>query len=175
MKKLSVLALILIFAAGAAITGCGDTEPTPVKNDDTTTQVTITNEFKIGFDTYKIETIDLSTYGYYSSTEDKTYIFVEGSDATLGDADFVIWFDGNATGTFKTVDGTAHFACGTGEKGTIYREEFTSDGGTVTVNVTEYGAVDGQIKGTFSGTVMKSLNSFNVSNGKFDVTRDDDQ
>ncbi len=176
MKKLSIILLVIAATAiGLGNTGCGDTAtPTPVDttNNDTTGTEVIVNEFKIGFDTYRLNLEDAKTYGVYNKAAKRTYIYVSGNDASNGDADFILEFEGNAKGTFNnTSPGTALLDLGTGTVGNVRREEFTSDGGTVTIMVTEYGAVGEKIKGTFSGTVMKGVNSVQIKNGQFQVTR----
>jgi hypothetical protein len=177
MKKLSFITLALVAVIfGVNNTGCSGTEtPDPVDTlpGDTTPVEVIVNEFKIGFDTYKLNIEEDLTYGVYNSASDRTYIYVSGNDGSNGDADFAIEFDGNVAGTFtNTPPETATFACGTGTVGDIRREEFTADGGTISITVTEYGdELTGVIKGTFTGTVMKGVNSYQVRNGKFEVKR----
>ena len=66
---------------------------------------------------------------------------------------------------------------GAGEEGTIYREEFSASGSTMNIEVTEYGDIGEHIKGTFSGIVKngRTSHSVNITKGKFDVIRRDDQ
>ncbi len=177
MKKLSFLTLALAAVIlGFNNTGCQTTttpEPQDTLPGDTTPVEEIVNEFKIGFDTYRLNIEEDLTYGVYNSAADRTYVYVSGNDGSNGDADFEFEFDGNMAGTFTNQNGgTATFACGTGTIGDIRREEFSADNGSISITVTEYGDEGtGVIKGTFTGTVLKGVNSYQVRNGKFEVKR----
>ncbi|MBL6729415.1 MAG: hypothetical protein ISP74_00705 [Bacteroidia bacterium] len=183
MKKITLI--LLLFSATALImtTGCGsDDKPTTPSNNnpqDSTTTASIDNQIQIGLELFKFnEDID-RTFGEYNSSDTSTYISVFGNDPNYGDASFNITFPGQTTGSFVTVVGSSEvdFQAGAGEEGTIYREEFSASGSTMNIEVTEYGAIGEHIKGTFSGTVKngKTGQSVNITKGKFDVIRRDDQ
>ena len=169
--------MIVAASFGISNTGCSDTPVTPKPVDTTDTTgggggEPIVNGFKIGFDQYDLTIEESLTYGVYNKAADRTYIYVSGNDGKNGDADFDFEFKGNMAGTFTNQSGgSLVFSCGTGTVGDIKREEFASDAGLFTVVVTEYGAVGEMIKGTFSGQVKKGTNTYNVSNGYFEVER----
>jgi len=181
MKNLSLILLIVSAAALTMTTGCGDdTNTTPTNNtQDSTSTVTIENQIQIGLELFKLnEEVD-RTFGEYTTSETSTYISVFGNDQNYGDASFNITFPGESTGTFVTEEGSSvvDFQAGAGEEGTIRREEYSASGSTMTIVVTEYGAIGEHIKGTFSGTVKngRTGQSVNITKGKFDVVRRDDQ
>lgn len=157
-------------------TGCSDpVEPTPTDTTDTTdTADPIVNSFTIGFDQYDLNLIESETFGVYNTAADRVYIYVSGNDSKNGFADFNIEIPNDSLGTYDTRNG-AVFEVGTGTKGDVRREEFSADNSTLTVVLTEYGAVGEKIKGTFSGTVMRGIQSVQIKNGKFEVTRIDDE
>lgn len=177
MKNISIILLALVAAVfGFSNTGCNETtEPTPVDttNNDTTATSNKAASFTLGFDNYELDVDGAGTYGVYNVAANKTYIYIKGNDGKLGNADFEISVDSNTVGSYATSTGAAYLGVGTGEG--VKREEFTSDNGGVTVVITEYGAVGGKIKGTFSGTVRKGINSFQLKNGSFEVTRKPDE
>ena len=182
MKNITLVLLLINAAALTLTTGCGDDTTTTQPNDnnqDSTPTVTIENQIQIGLELFKLnEEVD-RTFGEYITRDENTYISVFGNDQNFGDASFNITFPGKTTGTFVTEVGSSDvdFQAGAGEEGTIRREEYSASGSTVTIVVTEYGAIGEHIKGTFSGIVKngKTGQSVNISRGKFDVIRRDDQ
>ena len=182
MRKISLFLLLFSDASLIMTTGCGsdDTTTTPtVNNQDSTPTVTIDNQIQIGLELFKLNEETDRTFGEYETRDTSTYISVFGNDPNYGDASFNITFPGQTTGTFVTVSGSSDvdFQAGAGEEGTIYREEYSASGSTMTIVVTEYGAVGEHIKGTFSGVVKngRTGQSVNITKGKFDVIRRDDQ
>lgn len=179
MKNLAFVLLVIAAATiGLNNTGCSEVvEPTtPTDTTDTTeTGLVLDNRFTLGFDTYTIDEDENTTSGVYNIAADRTYIFAAGNDPKNGDADFNIEFPGDSVGTFTVKDDGIVFECGTGTKGTVKREEFSADNTNLTVIVTEYGAVGEKIKGTFSGKVMKGINSLDIKNGSFEVERSPDE
>lgn len=158
-------------------TGCSDpVEPTPTDTTDTTGNNTdaIVNSFKLGFDQYDLNLVESETFGVYNKAADRVYIFVSGNDARNGDADFNIEIPNDSLGTYDTRDG-AVFEVGTGTRGDVRREEFSADNSSVKITLTEYNPVGEKIKGTFSGTVMRGIQSVQIQNGKFEVTRLQDE
>jgi hypothetical protein len=178
------ITLLLLFGAAVALsltTGCGtdDTPTKPTNNtQDSTPTSTITNQIQIGLELFKLNENADKTFGQFDSGDSSTYISVYGNDGTNGDANFNITFPGQTTGTFTTVVGNSDvdFQAGAGEEGTIYREEFSASGSTMTIVVTEYGAIGEHIKGTFSGQVKngRTGQTVNITKGIFDVVRRDD-
>jgi hypothetical protein len=182
MKNITLILLLFSAAALTMTTGCGsdDTSTTPSDNtQDSTPTVSIENQIQIGLELFKLnEEVD-RTFGEYTTRDTSTYISVFGNDANYGDASFNITFPGQTTGTFVTEVGSSDvdFQAGAGEEGTIRREVYSASGSTMTIIVTEYGAVGDHIKGTFSGVVKngKTGQSVNITKGKFDVIRRDNQ
>jgi hypothetical protein len=183
MKKLMFVILVVIAASfGVTInTGCsGSGEPVPqdTTDNDTTPVVSDENGFKIGFDTYKLDVVEALTYGVYNKAANKTYIFVSGQDASQAaneeNADFALEVDSNVVGTYTKTDG-ARIDVGTGSG--IKRLEYTSDGASITIIITQYDAVGGRIKGTFSGSVKESnaVSTTPITGGYFDVLRKPDE
>jgi hypothetical protein len=91
---------------------------------------------------------------------------------------------GTGVGSFATIAGTlgSSLGMGIGSATTIYYETSTASGNTLNFVVTQYDAVGGRIKGTFSGTMRKRIGSgplttttVTVSNGTFDFLRTADQ
>ena len=182
MKKITLILLLTFTAALIMTTGCGsdDTSSTPNNNNqDSTPTVTLENQIQIGLKLFKLNEETDRTFGEYDTRDTSTYISVFGNDANHGDASFNITFPGQTTGTFVTVNGSSDvdFQAGSGEEGTVRREEFSASGSTMTIIVTEYGAIGEHIKGTFSGVVKngKTGQSVNITKGIFDVIRRDDQ
>lgn len=182
MKKITLFLLLFSVASLIMTTGCGsdDTTTTPTDNNqDSTSTVTIDNQIQIGLELFKLNEETDRTFGEYDMRDTSTYISVFGNDPNYGDASFNITFPGQTTGTFVTVNGSSDvdFQAGAGEEGTIYREEYSASGSTMTIVVSEYGAVGEHIKGTFSGVVKngRTGQSVNITKGKFDVIRRDDQ
>jgi hypothetical protein len=183
MKKITLILFLFSAAALIMTTSCGsdDNTTTPSNNNsqDSTPTANINNQIQIGLELFKFNEDKNRTFGEYNSRDTTTYISVFGNDPNYGDASFNITFPGQTTGSFVTVIGSSDvdFQAGAGEEGTIYREEFSASGSTMNIEVTEYGAVGEQIKGTFSGVVKngRTGQSVNISKGKFDVIRRDDQ
>lgn len=182
MKNFTLLCVAAIIASLSLVTGCtDDTTTTTPTNDtqDSTPTATFTNQIQIGLELFKFNEVPDKTFGEYDSRDTSTYISVFGNDANYGDANFNITFPGQSTGTFTTVVGSSDvdFQAGAGEEGTIRREEFSASGSTMTIIVTEYGAVGERIKGSFSGQVKngKTGQTVNITKGLFDVIRRDDQ
>lgn len=182
MKKISFILMVLsALYIGSTSTGCSeDTVATPKTTDTTatedTTTVTAENQVNIGIKFYNIIPSAEGAVGRYSASTSKTTIAVDGIDAKNGPVNFDIKFTGTKTGTFTMAGGNLEFSCGRGELNTVYREEFGAAGSVFTVDITEYGAVGGKIKGTFSGTVKnaKTGQSVPVTLGVFSVTRGTD-
>jgi hypothetical protein len=181
MKKISLLAFILL-AVGFlfSTTGCDDDTPPepPVVPVDTTEVVELNNQMKVGFDLYKLNINEVLTDGFYSTGDNTTVINVSGNDGTQGDADFTLTFPGKTTGSFSTqgMGELATFEAGTGAIGDVRRIEMNAGITPFTIEVTEYGAVGEKIIGTFSGTVKNTNSqSIEITEGKFEVTRENDR
>jgi hypothetical protein len=184
MKKISLILIVLSTVyIGSISTGCSDkpvATPTPIdttNTGDTSGNAVIDNQINIGIKLYKLVTSKEGATGAYSVSTSKTTIAVDGIDSKNGPANFDIKFTGTNKGTFTMAGGNLEFACGRGELNTVYREEFGATGSIFTVDITEYGPVGGNIKGTFSGTVknLKTGQSVDVTLGVFSVTRGVDQ
>ncbi len=177
MKNISIVLLVIIAATfGFSNTGCKDTTTDPDPVDTTTTDTTSNSKlvkFTLGFDAYELDVDASGTYAVYNVAANTTYIYAKGNDGKLGNGDFEMEIDSNTTGTYTTASGAAYLGLGTGEG--VRREEFTSDDGGITIVISEYGAVGGKVKGTFSGKVRKGINSYDVKNGSFEVVRKPDE
>ncbi|MFY0643381.1 MAG: hypothetical protein JXR19_02835 [Bacteroidia bacterium] len=184
MKKLSLFILVLLAGTFALTTNtsCSGSGSEPLPDDTTDNNpdpVAKVNGFKIGIDpTYELDIVEPLTYAVYNKAANKTYVFVSGNDGTKPqneqDADFGLEFNTNMMGTYTKNEG-ARIDVGTGSG--IKRIEYTSDGAAITITVTEYGAVGGRVKGTFSGTVKAAnqVGTVNITGGFFDVKRIDDE
>ena len=179
MKNLSFI--IFVFAAllvGSTITGCGGDDPVPTPmtgNTDTTEETSAKNQVTVGLVAYNnIETETERTVARYNSTSDVTEIILYGSDPTNGAIDFNIEVPGQTAKLFSREDndGTA-FQIGTGIIGDLKRKEYSALTTPFTITVTEYGAVGGRIKGTFSGKVKNNNTgqTLDISKGVFDIER----
>ncbi len=162
------------------LTKCDDKPVTPTTTTpkDTTSQNTVINKFRAGFEVYNLDVIKDLTYGAYYVSDDETVIQISGisvknsvQGAVDGPGDVILHFPGNKTGTFKQADGKdVDLQIGTGEG--IKRNEYgTEAGSNVIITVTTYDAVNGRIKGTFSGTLKEGINSIVIDQGQFDVLR----
>lgn len=183
MKKISLILIVLSTVyIGSISTGCSDKPvATPVPKDttnvDTSGNVVTDNQINIGIKLYKLVTSKEGAKGGYSVSTSKTTISVDGIDSKNGAANFDIKFTGTKAGTFTIAGGNLEFACGRGERNTVFREEFGAATSVFIVDITEYGPVGGKIKGTFSGTVknIKTGQSVPVTLGVFSVTRGVDE
>lgn len=183
MKKITTLVLLVLAGTFAITThtSCGSSTP-PIPQDSTdnndSNAAGAVNGFKIGFDEYELDINASLTYGVYNKAANKTYIYVSGNDASQAEneqnAEFALEVDSNIVGSFGKNDG-ARIDVGTGSG--VKRLEYTSDGASITIVITEYGAPGGRIKGTFSGSVKESnaVSTTPITNGFFDVLRKDDE
>ncbi len=78
-------------------------------------------------------------------------------------ASFSLVFPGKTTGIFTQQSGTL-----------TYKVLNTYAAESLTINVTEYGAVGDHIKGTFSGDFQSTQGLITITNGKFCVIRQSD-
>lgn len=183
MKKFSLILLVAVAAVlGMSTTGCGgDETPVNPKPADTTTtgnETQVANSVRVGLRDFSIVTEKERTFGAYSTGKDETGVIVFGQDPKNGDIDFQITFPGKAKGTYITSETGANslvFGLGTGTEGDLKRQEHEASTTILTVSVTEYGAVGGKIKGTFSGQVKNTSGQIvNITKGIFEVVRKQD-
>ena len=183
MKKLQYFLLALMVAPLFMVSnGCGGDEAvTPPDTTDNTVKDTAGAGFKVGFDVYQLVLDQNQTDGHYRAADGKTIIFIVGRSKKAdqgvvdGKGEVELTFVGSAPGSYTQAnmdDVTIELA--TGEHPT--RTEYSYDANSkMVINITEYGPVGGQIKGTFSGTLKTGINSRDVRNGFFTVTRTADQ
>lgn len=182
MKKVTIVVLMVLAASFALTTNTGCSgNSTPLPQDTTgndSTEEGAKNGFKIGFDEYDLDISEVLTYGVYNSAANKTYITVAGNDPNQAtneqNAEFTLEVDSNIIGTFGKSDG-ARIDVGTGSG--VKRLEYTSDGASITIVITQFDAPGGRIKGTFSGSVKEAnaVATTPITNGVFDVLRKPDE
>lgn len=183
MKLKNLLAIASLIGGALILTECGDKNTTPITPTpkDTSAPKPV-NKFRAGFEVYNLDiNADLS-YAFYTASSNQTAIQVYGVStknsipgAVAGPGDFKITFEGTGVGTYKQSDGIfMDLQVGTDEG--VKRNEYGTDANSnVIVNVTEYGAVGGRIKGTFSGTLKTGINSITIDQGVFDIERKPNQ
>lgn len=175
MKTLKLIVLFFALAALSLNYGCGDDNPTPTQEDtmDQGGNDPEANAFKIGIDSYEIETDANVTSAYYVTALDETQVYVGGNDGGAP-VSFILKIPGNEAGTFTHSDGAViDIKTGSG----VTEEQFTSEApqGEASITIADYGAVGGNVKGSFSGKVYKGINSNAVQQGRYEVLRDPDQ
>lgn len=97
--------------------------------------------------------------GYYSVKDSVTGLTCAAMDTTS----FSLVFPGKTTGSFAWQSGAL-----------TYKTLNTFAAKTININVTEYGAVGEEIKGTFEGTFQSTSGPVTITNGKFCVIRHPD-
>jgi hypothetical protein len=182
--KMRLLLSAVIVAAVMTLTECGPdkSSPLPTTPKDTTKTKVYNNQFKIGFEIYKLDIVeDLSTSTYFP-TSDETVIYVTGnsskdvsSGVVEGNATFEIIIKGQGTnkGIYKQTDlspGEITLEVTTGSPPKLSEYSFDTKSNII-VEITEYGKEGGIVKGTFSGILKDGLNTGAVSGGLFEVKR----
>jgi len=120
------------------------------------------NSFVITGGGYNNKYVRLQTavaIGYYSVKDSVTGITAAGMDT----ASFSLVFPGKTTGSFAWQSGAL-----------TYKVLNTFAAQTININVTEYGAVGEDIKGTFEGTFQSNSGAITITDGKFCVVRHPD-
>ena len=189
MKFRLLLSAAVLFISVVSLTECGpkETPPTvtPTPTDTTTKPKTFGNKFKIGFDTYNLDIIeDESTCTYFAATDeiviDVTGISSKASGGVVaGRGRFVIEIvnQGSKKGLYKQADllpDELTLEVEIGEPPTQSKYSYDTKSNIV-VEITEYGAPGGRVKGTFSGLLKSGITSGPVSGGTFDVERSPDK
>lgn len=179
MKKVIFLSLMIVagFATIISTTGCSGTgTPTPQDTTDNT-QPTIVNGFNLGLDKFEVTTNDNQSFAAFGTSQNKTFITIVGKDTKQPtdeqEVTLYIDIDSNAVGTYTQANGKATLQLGVGTG--IKHQDFAST--SLTVTITQYDAVGGRIKGTFSGSAKATnqTSTTGITNGYFDVVRNADQ
>lgn len=179
MNLKNTIAIVSLIAGGFFLSECNEpSPPAPVVTPKDTTAPKPVNKFKAGFEVYNLDiNVDL-TYGAYNKTVGQTAILADGVSsknsipgAVSGPGDFKITFEGQGKGTYTQASGI-FIDLEVGTDVGIKRNEYGTDSKSdVVVTVTEWGAVGGRIKGTFTGTLKTGINSIKIGEGVFDVLR----
>lgn len=170
MRSLRTCSLLLLACLAIACKKDKD-DTAPSGGGGSTSSGTARVEFTITGDGFTGQTITIdavsgSGNALYSTADDQT----TGSILANAQNQFQLLFDGNATGTFTCAGGVGQVSLGLRTNDQLY----ISDDNAVVI--TEYGAVGGWIRGTFSGTVLRSNGggagtAATISNGSFQFKR----
>jgi hypothetical protein len=179
MNLKNTIAIASLIVGGFFLSNCGEEPTTPVVVTPTdTTAPKPVNKFRAGFEIYNLDINTDLTYGAYNKASGQTAIQADGVSsknsipgAVSGPGDFKITFEGSGVGTYTQSSGK-YINLEVGTEAGIKRNEYgTDDKSGVVVTVTEWGAVGGRIKGTFTGTLKTGINSIVIDQGVFDVLR----
>lgn len=180
MKKINLLILLLFVGAMFVQYGCGDdTPPPPPKKEepkdtikDTITKDPINLKFILGVKTFNVRTAGTSKANY-DAGQNQTIIFLEGSNDGDNTPIFLeLKIPGNAVGSTSFPNLTVQL--GEGDPSTITYRDYAGDPNApnkFTVTITKYGEVGDYIEGTFTGTLLRSLNPTPTKDGYFKVKR----
>lgn len=180
MRKLQYVLLAMMLAPLFIVSnGCGD-EPVEPKDSIPVVTDTAGAGMKVGFDKYALVLDDNQTDGHYRAADNKSIIYIVGfskkADGGVvdGKGEIELQFPGKAIGNFTQAVDDIVIEVATGEPPT--RTEYSYDANSnMVINITEYGAIGDKIKGTFSGKLKSGINSRDVRDGFFRVTRSADQ
>lgn len=182
MNLKNTLAIASLLAVGFFLSQCDDkTTPPVVTTPVDTTAPKPVNKFRAGFEVYNLDINADLTFGAYNKSSGQTEIQADGVSsknsipgAVSGPGDFKITFEGSGVGTYTQASGKfVNLEVGT-DVGVKRNEYGTDDKSAVVITVTEWGAVGGRIKGTFTGTLKTGINSIVIDQGVFDVLRKPD-
>ncbi len=162
MKFSKVLLALTLFAYFAFLVSCSKDSSVTDPTDYTNSKFTYTLDGG-GFSNQKFS---FANFGgtVYSAEEDQTV----ATFGTMGNDGGIIGFKGKSTGTFQVNENSETNAL------VLYSgssQVITLTSGTITV--TSYGSVGGEVKGTFSGTGVNSINGqlVQITNGTFAAKR----
>ncbi len=179
MKKLQYVLFVMMLAPLFVVSnGCGGDEVViPPDTTDTIPKDTAGAGFQVGFDKYLLVLDNNQTDAHYRAADGKTLIYIVGRSekgaqgVVEGKGEVELVLPGNVVGTWAQSnmdDITIELA--TGEPPT--RTEYSYDANSnMKITITEYGEVGGKISGTFSGLLKTGINSRDVKDGFFSVTR----
>jgi hypothetical protein len=160
----------------AVLTGCkkDDDDPPPSSGGGGTVTETAQVRFTIDGDgasdqDVTINAVSGSGLAAYSTTDNET----AGSILANAQNQFQLVFDGNATATLTCTGGVGQLGIGL----RFNDQQYISQNNTVTI--TEYGAVGGWVRGSFSGTVLRANGASpgtvaTISGGTFKFKRTSD-
>jgi len=183
MKKINLLILLLFVGAIFVQYGCGDDTPPPPPpkkeepkdTTDTTTKDPINLKFTLGVKTFNVRTASTSKANF-DAGQNQTIIYITGSNDADNTPIFLeLKIPGNAVGSTSFPNLTVQL--GEGDPSSITYRDYAGDPNApnkFTVNITKYGAVDDYIEGTFTGTLLRSLNPTPTKDGYFKVKRGPD-
>jgi hypothetical protein len=156
------LTLCFFLSASLLLTSCDEDKSNPTNNNNNNTSGSVYLTFKVNG--VAKDYAQYNPFGYYYANNNGSYI--DGREGGFTHPDFNLGFPGKTTGTFTEANGG--WLDYTDENDVDYA--LTSS--TCTITVTQYGAVDGYIVGTFSAVKYSPSNlTATVTEGKFSVKR----
>lgn len=182
MKNLQNFTLVALFIGFFVIWGCGDKEPTPTTNNNTTdttdndTTETATVFLNVGFTKYDIVTDkSFSEANYISGNNITSVYFIGNSLKSNTPIQIQLEWPGKTTGTFLQADGKVDMTVDVENSSSPRYKQYDQDTDSKSeITITEYGAVGEMIKGTFKGRLKANLSGEEIS-GSFSVVRGQDQ
>lgn len=180
MKKINFLILMAVAVSMFFQFSCSTTEDdvppiVDTTKKDTVKPVVILNKFELGVTKYALTGTETNAVGYYVQGDDRTVISVVGFNGSTP-VSFELEFPGKSVGNYvyRTHSPfSARFIIS--ELGKIDYRDFAIDqvsGKTFNINISSYGEVGKEIKGTFSGDVTTAqIQPTKVQKGEFVVTR----